>query len=126
MRICTSCLPYIDKLEIPASAWKDFEDIATDNDDFRDHLEQKFKITGDPHDNVPKKQLEKHFEYSTTYSRAKWSTILAELKRLGLTYVRDERCEYVDFEETLHYGAVKKSVQCRGCVHGLVVRDDLQ
>jgi hypothetical protein len=56
-------LPYIDKLEIPASAWKDFEDIATDNDDFRDHLEQKFKITGDPHDNVPKKQLEKHFEY---------------------------------------------------------------
>ena len=117
-------LPYLDKLKIPASAWKDFEDIATDNDDFRDHLEKLCKITGNPHDTVPKSQIEAHFKHSTSYSHAKWSTILAELKRLGLTYVRDERSQYNVIELNLHYGEQTKTIKCRGCVHGLVVRDD--
>ena len=66
------------------------------------------------------RHLETHFELlSVVYSRAKWSTILAELKRLGLTYVRDERCEYLEVDP----GGNSTYRKCRGCVHGLVVRD---
>jgi phage/plasmid-associated DNA primase len=117
-------LPYIDNLSIPASAWKDFQDIAMDNDDFRDFVEQAFQVTGNAHDIVPKKQLEEHFGRSMTYCRTKFSAILADLKRLGLTYVRDERCEYVRVDPQEDWKL--QTIKCRGAIHGLVQRDDLQ
>jgi hypothetical protein len=80
-------LQHIDVLKIPASAKVAFESIAADYDEFANLLEERYEITKLEEDQVAKSDLEAYFEQS----RMKWTRVLSELKRMGLTYSRDQR-----------------------------------
>jgi hypothetical protein len=97
-------LEYSDKLVVPNSAKLAFETLAADYDEFGNILENKYEITKEHEDTVSKTELEGYFD-SYKY---KWSRILPELKRMGLTYDRLTRMD----------GA-------RGVIHGLKKMEEI-
>ena len=105
-------LEHIGHLHVPRSAGEYFEEIAEDNDDFLNQLEGRFKITHDSDDRLSKREIEKFFEEF----RMKWSAVLQHLKRLGLTYVRDERMQFDDVDDGCN-------INVRGAIHGIRHRE---
>lgn len=91
-------LKHIDALKIPASAKLAFQSIAADYDEFANHLEEQYKVTKKEEDQVAKGDLEAHF------SNMKWNKVLSELKRMGVTYKRDQR---LDNKRGVIYGLKK-------------------
>ena len=96
-------LEHIDSLNVPPSAKLAFQEIADDYDEFTNLLEERYLVTKKEEDKVAKAEIEGHF----ADKRFKWSRVLAELKRLGLSYKRD--------------GALDGK---RGVVSGLKQRED--
>jgi phage/plasmid-associated DNA primase len=89
-----SLLPYaqkfyrLGKLHIPASVKKAFSDLADENDKMKQFLEAAYERTDDDHDKINKRDFEQYYNIFHK-SKTSFSTMLGDLKRLKIKYVKD-------------------------------------
>jgi phosphopantetheine adenylyltransferase len=91
-------LKYIDKLNIPDNAEKNFKDIVDENDNLKNDIEDFFIITKNDNDKISKKIVEK------ILNNYNFKDILSKMKNMGVKYIKDSR---LDGEKGVFYGIEK-------------------
>ncbi|MDR3478845.1 MAG: hypothetical protein P4M14_12545, partial [Gammaproteobacteria bacterium] len=101
-------LYYKEGLKLSNHLRESFQELCKDNDKMQEFIEGNYETTENPKDKVHKDDFLELYRLKTNLKLTSWKIILNEIKRLGITYVKN--CSYQNKQ---------------GCIIGLKLKEEV-